>query len=119
MRININHPGFLNSFHNINNLVMAHSPVENYFELPLDKKMNTLYSVFKLVKSSVEVRVKLTDEELKKFIDIMWKKNEEFENYEFAAALRDISMNFKSINDTVKPKRKTTKKVKLDKPENG
>lgn len=119
MRININHPGFLNSFNNINNVVMAHAPVGNYFELPLEKKMNTLNSVFKVVKSSVGLRVKLTDDELKKFIDVMWKKNEEMENYEFAAALKDISTNFQSINETTKPKRKNSKTVKLDKPENG
>jgi hypothetical protein len=119
MRININHPSFINSFNNINTMVMAHAPVGDYFNLPSDKKMGVLYSVFTVLKSGVNLRIKLSDEELKNFVDIMWKKNEEMENYEFAAALKDISTNYKSICESTKPKRKNSKIVKLDKPSDG
>lgn len=119
MRINVNHPSFLTFFNNINTTVIAHSPVENYFELSLEKKMNTLYVIFKLIKSSVNLRTKLTEDELKSFVDIMRKKNEEYENYEFAAALNDISNNFKSIHESVKPKRKSNKTAKMDNTQNG
>lgn len=122
MRINTNHPSFVTFFNNVNTVVIAHSPIENYFDLPLEKKTNTLYVIFKLIKSTLHLRTKLNDEEIKAFIDVMWKKNEELENYEFAAALRDISNNFNSINESTRPKRKSSKNVKtakIDKSTNG
>jgi hypothetical protein len=119
MKINTNHPSFLNFINNINTTVMAHAQIDDYFSLSLDKKMNTLYVVFKLLRNTINLRTKISDEELKELIQILIKKNEEYENYEFAAALKDIETNFKIINDFVKPKRKSNKTIKVDKPKNG
>ena len=119
MRVNINHPSFLSFIDNVNSTLIAHAQIEDYFNLSLDKKMNTLYTVFKLVKSTVSLRARLSDDDLKEFINVLWKKNEEFENYEIAAVLKDIYANFPLINDFVKPKRKSSKTVKVDKTKNG
>lgn len=119
MRININHPSFLSFIDNINQSVMSHSPVDTYFSMSLDKKMSTLYLVFKVLKNSVSLRAKLSDDELKSFIDILCKKNEEYENYEFAAMLKDILNNFDVVNEFVKPKKRQGKTIKVDKSPNG
>jgi hypothetical protein len=59
---------------------------------------------------------KLTDNEMKSFLVVLWKKNEENENYEFTAILNDISNNFESINEFTKtPKRTRTIKVEKEK----
>lgn len=119
MKVNINHPSFVTFIDTVNTTVVAHAQVDDYFNLSLEKKMNTLYVVFKLVKSSVSMRARLTDSEFKEFIEVLWKKNEEYENYEIAAVLKDIYNNFKLLSDDSKPKRKSSKTVKVDKPKNG
>ncbi len=78
--------------------------------------MNVLYVVFKLMKKSVTMGTKLTDNEMRSFISVLWKKNEEIENYEFAAILNDIANNYESINEFTKiPKRTRTIKVEKEK----
>jgi hypothetical protein len=72
--------------------------------------------VLKLMKNAVKVRAKLTDLELRSFVSVLWKKNEESENYEFAAILNDIAQNFDAVNEvTSKPTKRTTRKIKIDK----
>ena len=75
--------------------------------------------VYKLMKNSVKVRAKLTDDELRSFVNVLWKKNEESENYEFAAVLNDISNNFDMVNEVTKPVKRTPRKIKTDTTENG
>ena len=36
---------------------------------------------------------------MRSFVTVLWKKNEEVENYEFAAILNDISQNFDAVNE--------------------
>ena len=83
--------------------------------------MGVLYVVFKTMKGSVK-STKLSDNELKAFIVVLLKKNEENENYEFAAVLNDISKNFDMVNEVTKPVKRaprTVKNDKLEKPNNG
>ena len=78
--------------------------------------------VFKLMKNAVKMRAKLSDNELRSFVSILWKKNEEMENYEFASILNDISQNFDTVNEVTKPVKRgsrTIKTDKVDKPKNG
>ncbi len=70
--------------------------------------------VFKLMKNSTKVRGKFNDSELKSFVMILCKKNEEYENYEFSAILNDIHNNFDKINDVTKPKNKINKPIKVE-----
>jgi hypothetical protein len=86
--------------------------IENYFSLPQDKKMNVLYVVFKLMKNSLKVRAKLTDDEVRYFVNELMKNNERSENYEFAAILKDISNNFDSINEVTKPVKRQSRTIK-------
>ena len=78
--------------------------------------------VFKLMKNAVKVRAKLSDNELRSFVAVLWKKNEEMENYEFAAILNDISQNFDTVNEVTKPVKRGPRTIKTDKaekPKNG
>ena len=118
MKLNINHPSFIAFLDNVTTSIISNVNVDNYFKLPQDKKMNVLYMVFKLMKKSVAMGPKLTDNEMKSFIAVLWKKNEEIENYEFAAILNDIANNYESINEFTKtPKR--TRTIKVDKEKSG
>jgi hypothetical protein len=118
MKLNINHPSFIAFLDNVTTSIISNVNVDNYFKLSQDKKMNVLYMVFKLMKKSVAMGPKLTDNEMKSFIAVLWKKNEEIENYEFAAILNDIANNYESINEFTKtPKR--TRTIKVDKEKSG
>lgn len=115
MKVNINHPSFISFLDNVSSNILSNVTVSNYFTLPQEKKMGVLYMVFKLMKKSLLVRAKLTDVEMRSFITVLWKKNEEVENYEFAAILNDIAKNFDAVNEFTKTIKKTTRTIKVDK----
>lgn len=119
MKVNVNHPSFISFLESVTDNILSTVSINNYFTLPHDKKMGVLYIVFKMMKTSVKSRTRLTDMELKTFITVLWKKNEEAENYEFAAILKDISNNFDSVNEFTKIPPKKTKIIKTDKNDNG
>jgi len=112
MDINTNHPSFIVFLDNVSNTILAHVTTTGYFGLSADKKLGMQYIVFKLMKTSLRIKGRLTDEELKSFTVILCKKNEESENYELAAILNDIIKNFDAVNEktnTVKPHIKLSK----------
>lgn len=74
--------------------------------------------VYKLMKSSIKMRAMLGDNEMKAFIAVLWKKNEEAENYEFAAILKDVMDNFDVVNEFTKTNKRTARVVKVDKTNN-
>jgi hypothetical protein len=117
MRVNVNHPSFITFLDNVTTTILSNITVENYFQLSSDKKLGVQYAVLKLMKTAVKVRVKLTDLELRSFVVVLCKKNEESENYEFSSILNDISINFEKINEAVKPT-KRVRTIKTEKPEN-
>lgn len=122
MNVNINHPSFISFLDNVTSTILSNVTVENYFKLSTDKKIGVQYMVFKLMKNAVKVRAKLSDSELRSFVTILWKKNEESENYEFAAILNDISQNFDTVNEVTKPVKRGPRTIKVDKtqkPNNG
>jgi hypothetical protein len=119
MKVNINHPTFISFLDNVTTNILSNITVDNYFSLSQEKKLGTQYMVYKLMKNSVKVRAKLTDDELRSFVNVLWKKNEESENYEFAAVLNDISNNFDMVNEVTKPVKRTPRKIKTDTTENG
>jgi hypothetical protein len=49
---------------------------------------------------------------------VLLKKNEESENYEFAAILRDISNNFDAVNELTKTTPRRSRTIKTDKTNN-
>lgn len=122
MNVNINHPSFISFLDNVTTSILSNVTIENYFKLTPDKKLGVQYMVFKLMKNAVKVRAKLSDNELRSFVSVLWKKNEESENYEFAAILNDIAQNFDKVNEVTKPVKRgvrTIKTEKIEKPNNG
>ena len=119
MNVNVNHPSFIQFLDNVTANILSNITVDNYFSLSQDKKLGAQYVVLKLMKNSVKVRAKLTDSELRSFVSVLWKKNEEVENYEFAAILNDIAQNFDSVNEVTKPTKRLTRTIKTDKTTNG
>jgi hypothetical protein len=117
--VNINHPSFISFLDNVTSTILSNITVENYFQLTQEKKLAVQFAVLKLMKNSVKVRAKLTDLELRSFVIVLWKKNEESENYEFASILNDISTNFDTINEVTKIPKRTVRKIKTDKTNNG
>jgi hypothetical protein len=115
MNVNINHPSFISFLDNVTSSILSNVTVENYFKLTPDKKLGVQYMVFKLMKNAVKVRAKLSDNELRSFVSVLWKKNEESENYEFAAILNDISQNFDKVNEVTKPIKRSPRTIKSDK----
>ena len=118
MNVNVNHPSFIAFLESVTTNILSHISVENYFKLTNDKKLGLQYMVFKLMKNAVKVRGKLTDLELRSFVTVLWKKNEESENYEFAAILKDILDNFDTVNEFTKTPKRTTRTIKTDKTNN-
>lgn len=119
MKVNVNHPNFISFLENVTNNILSHISIENYFTTSSDKKMGVQYMVYKLMISSVENRTKLTEPEMKSFLTVLWKRNEESENYELAAILKDIITNFDTVNEFSKTPKRQTKIVKTEKKLNG
>jgi hypothetical protein len=113
MKVNVNHPNFISFLDNITSNIVSHIKLDNYFGISSDKKLGIQYMVYKLMKNSVGLKTKLTDLEMKSFLAVLWKKNEESENYELAAILKDILNNFDSVEELTKP----TKRQPRTKPE--
>ena len=112
--MNVNHPSFLLFLDNVTCNVLSQVTLENYFNLSTEKKISIQYVVFKLTKAALTVNTKLPDTELKEILYVLWKKNEEAENYEFASVLKDIIGKFDSLNETFKTIKKESKKTKTD-----
>jgi hypothetical protein len=114
MRVNVNHPSFISFLDNVTNTILSNISVEAYFQLTQEKKLALQFTVLKLMKNSVKTRAKLTDLELRSFVIVLCKKNEESENYEIASILNDISTNFDTINDVTKTPKRTVRKIKTN-----
>ena len=111
MKVNVNHPSFISFFENISNNILSAIKIEEYFGLSPEKKITVSYTVLSLLKNSAKVKSNLSDKELKGFIAVLCKKNEDAENYEFAAVLNDVVKNYDVVNDLFKTPKKTPKKA--------
>jgi hypothetical protein len=116
---NLNHPSFLAFIDKVNGSILKEITLNSYFSLMQDKKTRIQCNVFKLMKNSVKLRGKLTDTEMKVFLNVLMKKNIDIENYELAQLLTDIIGNFDVVNEMTKPQKRTHKTIKVDKTENG
>jgi hypothetical protein len=112
MKVNVNHPSFISFLENISNNILSAIKIEDYFGLSPEKKLTVSFTVFNLIKNSAKVRANLTEDELKSFIVVLCKKNEEYENYEFAAVLNDVIKNYDAINNTGDSPKKSPRKNK-------
>ncbi len=117
MKFNVGHPTFVTFLDNVNSAILSNVKINNYFKITTEKKFGIQYMVLKLMKNAVKTRAKLNNTELKSFIILLQTKNDESENYELAGVLKDIIVNFDSVNDFVKPVRKN-KVIKVDEKQN-
>jgi hypothetical protein len=116
MNINVNHPTFISFIEKITNNILSNVSLDNYFNLPQEKKLGVQYVVFKLLKNTIKIKSKTSDNELKFLLPILCNKNEDLENYEFSALLKDIINNFDNISEVTKtPVKKVIKTPKTDK----
>jgi membrane-bound acyltransferase YfiQ involved in biofilm formation len=114
--INLNNPSVIIFISEITHTIVTNVQVDKYFKLTQDKKMSVLYIVYKLIKTTSEARVKLTDVQFNSFLNAMLVKNEDSENYEVAAILSDIIKNYDSITEFTKPAPKRKRKETVKKP---
>jgi len=98
MKVNVNHPSFISFLENISQNILSAIKIDEYFGLSDTKKMTVSFTVLNLLKNSAKVKANLSDSELRNFIAVLCKKNEEAENFEFAAVLNDVVKNFDVVN---------------------
>ena len=104
MGININHPSFIAFIGNVTDAVLSGIDYKNYFNLTLDKRTKVQKATLLLLKKSLKVRAFVNDTEIKAFIILLQKKNEEKENYEISAILKDLIVNYDNLS--IKPEKK-------------
>ena len=71
------------------------------------------------MKKSLKIRAELTDLEMRTFVTVLWKKNEECENYEFAAILNDINNNFEAVTEFTKTIKRQSRTRSTEAKKNG
>lgn len=112
MKVNVNNPSFIAFLESVTNNILSSIKIDDYFSLNKEKKLAVSFTVLNLLKNSAKVKANFSDTELKAFITILRKKNEEIENYEFAAVLDDVIKNYDIITDLTTPTKKTIKPTK-------
>jgi len=114
MKINVNHPSFISFLESVSNSILSAIKINDYFSLSNEKKFTIRFTVLNYIKNNAKIKANLSSSELKAFIVVLCKKNEEIENYEFAAVLNDVIKNFDTLNellDTTKKASKSNKKI--------
>ena len=112
MKVNVTHPSFISFLESISTNVLSTIKIDDYFALSPEKKLNVSFTVLNLIRNSAKVKANLSDEDLKNFIVVLCKKNEEIENYEFAAVLDDVIKNFDRLNELSNPPKKKPRGTK-------
>lgn len=111
MKVDINHPSFLNFIENVINNITTNVHVDRYFSSSSEQKLSDQLKVFKIMNNSLRSGIKLSELEYKSFLNILLKRSEENEKYELSAIFKDLCENFDSIYEVTKPIRKTTRRI--------
>lgn len=111
MSINVNHPSFISFLDNVTKTIFSEIDIKNYFNISIDKRTKIQKATLLILKKSLKTRALIGDTEIKAFVIVLQKKNEESENYEFSAILKDIILNFDEINHQPDKKNVTPTKV--------
>jgi len=109
INVDTNHPSFRQLIEKINGNVTSNIDITKYFNLTEDKKRGLSYLTLKLVNQSIGGKIKMTENEFLSLVTILWKKNEESENYELASIFKNIMGNFSSIYSAIKPVKRVRK----------
>lgn len=105
---NINHPTVVTFMTNVSKHIQETLTLNEYFKLTSERRKVITSAAFKMVKNSIPNNVKFTDEQIKSFLNALLAKNEESENYELSAVMKNILDNYDSLN---KPKTRRPKKT--------
>ena len=111
MKININHPSFISFLDNVTKTIVSEIDISGYFILTTEKRIKLQKAVLLILRKSLKTRALVTDMEIKAFIIILQKKNEESENYEVSAILKDAIVNYDSFTTPVDKKISVTSKI--------
>jgi hypothetical protein len=115
MKIDINHPSFLNFINNVISNITTNVHIDKYFNLTHEQKLVEQLKVFKIMGSSLKNGVRLSELEYKSYVTVVLKISEENEKYELSAILKDISENFSGMYEITKSiKKPTTRKIKTN-----
>jgi hypothetical protein len=109
INVDVNHPSFVQLIEKINSKVVGSIDISKYFKLTEDKRRGLSYLALKLVNNSVGSKIKMTENEFLSLVTILWKKNEELENYELAAIFKYSMENFSKIYSSIKPVKRVRK----------
>jgi len=112
MKINVNHPSFISFLESVTSAIASEIDITSYFILSSEKRLKIQKAVLLILKKSLKTRALVTDMEIKAFIIVLQKKNEESENYEVSAILKDIIVNYDLITASSDKKNLTPIKVK-------
>jgi hypothetical protein len=113
MKIDLNNSSLLKYINNISKNITSKVNTEKYFKLSDEQKVSLSYTVFTLIKTSN--KISLNNEDFKKIILLLIKKNEIDENYEIASILNHIFKNYDKLNDVYITKIKEIKKKTTEK----
>ena len=108
----MNNNNFLSFLDKTTKTILKKINIKNYFILTEDQKLTICYTVFNLLKTTS--KVSLHDDDFKRFLFYLRKKNEVEENYEFASIINDIVKNFDKIINDDKIKKNDNKKKKTE-----
>lgn len=111
MDINTEHPSFITFLDNIIKLILTEIDISDYFKQSIEKKLKMQKTLFNLLKKNIKVRAFITDNDIKAFLFILQKKNDEIENYEISAILKDIVVNYDTITQSENKKNIVVNKV--------
>lgn len=111
MAINVNHPSFISFLENVTSIIISEIDIKSYFNITPEKRLKIQKVVLLLLKKSLKTRALVTDVEIKTFVIVLQKKTEESENYELSAILKDIIINYDSINPSTEKKNSSMVKV--------
>jgi hypothetical protein len=98
MNINVNHPSFISFIDNVTKNILSEIDINNYFSNPPDRRLKLQKGTLTVLKKNLKTRALVSDTEIKGFVIVLQKKNEQMENYEVSGILKDIILNFDSIN---------------------
>jgi hypothetical protein len=98
MKINVNHPSFISFIDNVTKNILSEIDINNYFSNPPDRRLKLQKGTLTVLKKNLKTRALVSDNEIKGFVMVLQKKNEQIENYEVSGILKDIILNFDSIN---------------------
>jgi hypothetical protein len=94
MKFDDRNPSLILILDKIVNEILTSVVTTNYFALNDEQKFVIQEISFKIIKNTITYNTSLSDDDLKTFMKVLQKKNEQTENYEIAQILSDIFINY-------------------------